>query len=193
MIESRYPGVFLTEVPFNAKPIDGVATSTPSSHSVGKTALERLAEHVAVESPAWTDANQNDPGVTQPQAFAWLGESLAYRAVPELKHVGMQRYLTDLNESIDKGIQFARFEPNGEALWGNVRAAIEDFLFNQWQSGALRGERPEQAYFVKCDRTTMSQNDLDNGRLVVLVGVATTKPAEFVILRFSVKTASAGS
>ena len=81
------------------------------------------------------------------------------------------------------------FEPNGEGLWANVRRTIEDFLLNEWQNGALLGDKPDKAYFVKCDRTTMTQNDLDNGRLVCLIGVAALKPAEFVIFRIGQWTA----
>jgi phage tail sheath protein FI len=81
------------------------------------------------------------------------------------------------------------FEPNGEALWANVRRTIEDFLFDQWQKGALLGDKPDKAYFVKCDRSTMTQNDLDNGRLVCLIGVAALRPAEFVIFQIGQWTA----
>jgi phage tail sheath protein FI len=112
---------------------------------------------------------------------------------PELKYVTLQRYFTYLNESIGKGIQFAVFEPDGEALWQNVRASVSDFLFREWQGGALQGVRPEEAYFVKCDRSTMTQDDLDNGRLVILVGVATLRPSEFVILRISALTSTAST
>jgi phage tail sheath protein FI len=75
------------------------------------------------------------------------------------------------------------FEPNNDPLWASVRREIENFLYQEWTSGALVGAKPENAYFVKCDRSTMTQNDLDNGRLVALVGVATVRPAEFVIFR----------
>ena len=102
---------------------------------------------------------------------------------PEGNYVKIRRYLAFLEQSLQAGTQFAVFEPNGEALWASVRRTVEDFLFAQWKSGALQGSRPEEAYFVHCDRTTMTQNDLDNGRLVCEVGVAPTKPAEFVIFR----------
>ncbi|KFA94336.1 phage tail sheath family protein [Archangium violaceum] len=102
---------------------------------------------------------------------------------PEWKYVNLRRYFAYLERSIDKGTQWAVFEPNGPQLWANVRRSIEDFLFNEWQSGALLGDRPDAAYFVKCDRSTMTQNDLDNGRLICLVGVAPLRPAEFVIIR----------
>ena len=109
----------------------------------------------------------------------------------EWKYVNLRRYFAFLEHSIDKGTQWAVFEPNGERLWANVRSTIDDFLFDQWQNGALLGDKPEKAYFVHCDRSTMTQNDLDNGRLVCLIGVAPLRPAEFVIFRIGQWTADA--
>ena len=108
---------------------------------------------------------------------------------PEWKYVNVRRYFNYLERSIDRGTQWAVFEPNGERLWANVREAVGNFLYSEWVSGALLGREPAQAYFVRCDRTTMTQNDIDNGRLVCLVGVAAVKPAEFVIFRVGQKTA----
>ncbi|MBA4175706.1 MAG: phage tail protein [Leptothrix sp. (in: Bacteria)] len=108
---------------------------------------------------------------------------------PEWKYLNVRRYFAYLERSIDKGTQWAVFEPNGDALWANVRRTIEDFLLNEWQSGALLGDKPEKAFFVRCDRSTMTQNDLDNGRLICLIGVAPLKPAEFVIFRIGQWTA----
>lgn len=108
---------------------------------------------------------------------------------PEWKYVNLRRYFAYIERSIDRGTQWAVFEPNGDALWANVRQTIQDFLYNEWVSGALLGEKPEKAYFVKCDRSTMTQNDLDNGRLVCLIGMAVVKPAEFVIFRIGQWTA----
>ncbi|MEW6218526.1 MAG: phage tail sheath subtilisin-like domain-containing protein [Thermodesulfobacteriota bacterium] len=110
---------------------------------------------------------------------------------PEWKYVNVRRYFLYLERSIDKSTQWAVFEPNGEALWANIRSAVEDFLFNEWKNGRLLGATPKAAYFVRCDRSTMTQNDIDNGRLVCLVGVAALKPAEFVIFRIGQKTADA--
>jgi Bacteriophage tail sheath protein len=108
---------------------------------------------------------------------------------PEWKYVNLRRYFAYLERSIDRGTQWAVFEPNGENLWANVRRTIETFLLNEFQMGALLGDRPEKAFFVRCDRTTMTQNDLDNGRLVCLIGVAPLRPAEFVIFRIGQWTA----
>jgi hypothetical protein len=110
---------------------------------------------------------------------------------PEWKYVNVRRYFNYVERSVDQGTQWAVFEPNGEALWRNVSQTIGDFLYNEWRSGALLGGSPKEAYFVKCDRSTMTQNDLDNGRLICLVGIAVLKPAEFVIFRIGQKTADA--
>lgn len=109
---------------------------------------------------------------------------------PEWKYINVRRYFIYLEKSIDKGTQWVVFEANGEILWANVRRGIEDFLLNEWRSGALSGVKAEQAFFVKCDRSTMTQEDLDNGRLVCIIGVAPLKPAEFVIFRIGQWTAS---
>jgi phage tail sheath protein FI len=110
---------------------------------------------------------------------------------PEWKYVNVRRLFIYLEHSIDKGTQFAVFEPNNPTLWANIRQTIEDFLLVQWSEGALLGDKPEDAFFVRCDRTTMTQNDIDNGRLICLIGVAPTKPAEFVIFRIGQFTADA--
>lgn len=110
---------------------------------------------------------------------------------PEWKYINVRRLFIYLEHSIDNGTQWAVFEPNGPRLWANIRQTIEDFLLVAWRDGALLGDKPEQAYFVRCDRTTMTQNDLDNGRLICLIGIAPIKPAEFVIFRIGQWTADA--
>jgi phage tail sheath protein FI len=108
---------------------------------------------------------------------------------PEWKYLNVRRYFAFLEHSIDKGTQWAVFENNSEPLWANVRQTVSDFLLNEWRNGALMGTKPEEAFFVRCDRSTMTQNDLDNGRLICLIGVAVVKPAEFVIFRIGQWTA----
>jgi phage tail sheath protein FI len=110
---------------------------------------------------------------------------------PEWKYVNVRRLFIYIEHSIDKGTQWAVFEPNGPRLWANIRQTVEDFLLVLWRDGALLGDKPEQAYFVRCDRTTMTQNDLDNGRLICLIGIAPVKPAEFVIFRIGQWTGDA--
>lgn len=110
---------------------------------------------------------------------------------PEWKYLNVRRYFAFLERSIERGTQWAVFENNGDTLWANVRSTIEDFLMNEWRQDHLFGTTPEQAFFVRCDRTTMTQNDLDNGRLICLIGVSPLRPAEFVIFRIGQKTADA--
>jgi phage tail sheath protein FI len=107
---------------------------------------------------------------------------------PEWKYVNVSRYFIYLEQSIDQGTQWAVFEPNAEPLWAKVRSAVSDFLLNEWRNGGLMGRKAAEAFFVRCDRTTMTQNDVNNGRLICLVGVAPLKPAEFVIFRIGQKT-----
>ena len=101
------------------------------------------------------------------------------------KYINVRRLFLFLEESIDEGTQWVVFEPNDEKLWARVKQTITQFLTRVWKDGALMGTSPEEAFFVKCDRTTMTQDDIDNGRLIVLIGVAPVKPAEFVIFRIA--------
>ncbi len=110
---------------------------------------------------------------------------------PDWKYVNVRRLLIFIEASIDRGLQWVVFEPNAEPLWARVRRSISNFLTQVWRDGALEGTKVEEAYFVKCDRTTMTQTDIDNGRLIVIVGVAPVKPAEFVIIRIGLFTAHA--
>ena len=111
----------------------------------------------------------------------------------ELMYVNVRRYLVYLEHSIDNGTQWAVFENNGPALWARVKDSIDSFLNNEFAEGNLLGTSPADAYFVRCDRTTMTQYDIDAGRLICLIGVALLKPAEFVIFRIGQKTATASS
>ncbi|HEX9919628.1 MAG TPA: phage tail sheath C-terminal domain-containing protein, partial [Pyrinomonadaceae bacterium] len=99
------------------------------------------------------------------------------------KYINVRRLFLFVEESIDEGTQWVVFEPNDEPLWARVRATIRNFLITVWRSGALEGTKPDEAFFVKCDRTTMTQADIDNGRLICVIGIAPVKPAEFVIFR----------
>lgn len=108
---------------------------------------------------------------------------------PEWKYLSIRRYFNYLEKSIDEGTQWAVFEINGPALWDAVRHTVEGFLLNEWRSGALLGAKPEQGFFVRCDASTMTADDLDQGRLICIIGVAAAKPAEFVIFRISQMTA----
>jgi len=101
------------------------------------------------------------------------------------KYISLRRLFLYLEESIEKGTQWVVFEPNNEKLWASVKQTVSQFLTIVWKGGSLMGTTSEQAFFVKCGHDTMTQNDLDNGRLIILIGVAPIKPAEFVIFRIA--------
>lgn len=107
------------------------------------------------------------------------------------KYVNVRRLIIFIEKSLERGLQWVTFEPNAEPLWARVRRTIANFLRVVWRNGALEGVTTEEAYFVKCDRSTMTQTDIDSGRLIVVVGVAPVKPAEFVIVRIGLWTAHA--
>jgi phage tail sheath protein FI len=107
------------------------------------------------------------------------------------KYVNVRRLFIYLEESIKRNTNWVVFEPNDEVLWARVRRTIELFLSTVWRTGALAGTTAEEAFFVDIGRTTMTQDDIDNGRLICVIGAAPVKPAEFVIFRITQKTAEA--
>jgi uncharacterized protein len=114
--------------------------------------------------------------------LVWGARTLAAHT-SEWRYIPVRRLFLFLEESLDRGTRWAVFEPNDEPLWRSIRSSIESFLLDLHQKGALAGQTPEEAYFVRCDRMTMTQNDIHNGRLICLVGVAPVRPAEFVKLK----------
>ena len=101
----------------------------------------------------------------------------------EYKYLNVRRFMNFLKESIDEGTQFVVFEPNTPALWQRIIRSVGDFLYNQWRDGALFGVTPKQAFFVKCDAETNPPSTRELGQVITEIGVAVTKPAEFVIFR----------
>ncbi len=101
------------------------------------------------------------------------------------KYINIRRLFIYIEKSIEKDTQWVVFLPNNEKLWARVRATITQFLTTIWKDGALMGTKVEEAFFVKCDRTTMTPDEIDNGKLVCIIGIAPVKPAEFVIFRLA--------
>jgi hypothetical protein len=99
------------------------------------------------------------------------------------KYVPVRRLALCLERSIQDGIQWAVFEPNAEPLWASLRLSIGNFLNSLWMQGALSGSAPDQAYFVNCDRSTTTTQDVYDGIVNIIVGFAPAKPAEFIVLR----------
>jgi len=105
------------------------------------------------------------------------------RLASEWKFVPVRRLALFLEESLYRGLQWVVFEPNDEPLWSQIRLNVGSFLQTLFRQGAFQGRTPQEAYFVKCDRETTTQNDIDRGIVNIVVGFAPLKPAEFVILR----------
>ncbi len=113
--------------------------------------------------------------------LVWGGRTIAKD--PDWKYINVRRLFIFVEKSIERGTQWVVFEPNDEPLWARVRRSVSAFLTRLWMDGMLQGKTKEEAYFVRCDRTTMTQADIDNGKLIMLIGIAPVKPAEFVIFR----------
>lgn len=107
------------------------------------------------------------------------------------KYVSVRRLFIFLERSIYEGTRWVVFEPNDDRLWAHVVDTIRLFLRGQWRLGALSGRTEQEAFFITCDHTTMSQDDILNGRLICEIGVAPMRPAEFVIFRIFQNTAEA--
>jgi phage tail sheath protein FI len=142
--------------------------------------------------------NDSQNGILNPLAINCLRTFSAYGKVcwgartldgsdqraSEWKYVPVRRLALFLEESLYRGSQWVVFEPNDEPLWAQIRLNIGAFLQNLFRQGAFQGSSPKEAYYVKCDRETTSQNDINLGVVNIHVGFAPLKPAEFVVIRF---------
>ena len=201
-------GAFYYPWIFTAEPGSGTRTLTPPGGHVLGIYARSDTERGVFKAPSnevvlgaldvefnVTEAIQdvlNPKGVNVIRKFpgrgirVWGARTMAPDA--ELKYVNVRRLLIYLERSIEQGTQWAVFEPNDERLWGRVSDTIRQFLRAQWRDGALQGRTEEDAFFIKCDRSTMTQDDILNGRLICQVGVALVRPAEFVIFRIFQRT-----
>jgi uncharacterized protein len=162
-------GVF--KAPANELLLGGMSLTAPVATAEG-TALNSLGVNVL----------RNFPGKGN---LVWGARTLdgADAQGSEWKYIPARRLALYLEESLYRGSQWAMFEPNDEPLWAVLRSSFNKFLNSLWRQGAFQGVKSEEAFFVKCDRTTMTQDDIDQGVVNVLVGFAPMKPAEFVLLR----------
>jgi phage tail sheath protein FI len=118
----------------------------------------------------------------------WGARTLATRADPEWRYVPVRRTAIMIEQSIYEGIQWAVFEPNDHRLWSALRGNIGGFMNSLFRVGAFQGEKASDAYFVRCGLgDTMTQAEIDAGQVIVIVGFAPLKPAEFVIVRVQQK------
>jgi hypothetical protein len=163
--------------------LDGVAAGT-------SVAVYRIDPVTQVRREFLTTATTGEGGWVDLAAPLRVRAGEAFVAVPETNQSD-HRLVRHLEQAIREDTLWVVFEPNTEPTWERVRREVAAFLDGQWRSGALIGGTVAEAYFVRCDRTTMTQADLDAGQLVIVVGVAPVRPAEFVIIRIGQWTADA--
>jgi len=176
--------------------VAGLYARIDNSRGVWKAPAGTEAHLASVQSLAQqlTDADNgrlNPLGVNCLRTFpvngtvAWGARTLrgSDALASEYKYVPVRRMALYIEESLFRGTQWAVFEPNDEALWAQIRSNIDAFMYGLFRQGAFQGNTPREAYLVKCDRETTTQNDIDNGMVNILVGFAPLKPAEFVIIR----------
>jgi len=159
----------------------GVWKSPAGARILGATALSQndSSTDINLLVDRGVDVIRSEPGRG---VVVWAGRTTSSDS--EFKYINVRRLLALIEQSIQQGTHWAVFEPDSSAVSEVVLRSIDLFLQNLWKSGALVGPTADAAYFVRCDRTTMTADDIDNGRLVAVVGVAPLRPAEFVVLRF---------
>jgi len=172
--------------------IAGIYARSDTERGVHKAPANEIVRGVTDTERTITTGEQeglNPDGINCIRAFpgrgirVWGARTISSDSL--WKYINIRRLFIYVEESIEKNTQWVVFEPNDEKLWARVRATITQFLTGVWRDGALMGTKAEEAFFVKCDRSTMTQDDIDNGRLICVIGIAPVKPAEFVIFRIA--------
>jgi len=175
----------------------GIYARTDVERGVHKAPANEIVRGCTGLSCSYNEGEQdvlNPMGVNLIRAFTgrgirvWGARTLSSNGL--WKYLNVRRLFIFVEESIKANTNWVVFEPNSEVLWSRVTRTIEMFLATCWRDGALAGTAPSEAFFVECGRTTMTQDDIDNGRLICNIGIAPVKPAEFVIFRITQRTAS---
>lgn len=178
----------------------GVYARTDTERGVYKAPANETVRGALALAADINDATQGDlnpKGVNVIRSFPgrgiriWGARTLSSNGL--WKYVSVRRLFIFLERSIYEGTQWVVFEPNDPRLWARVTDTVRLFLRGQWRNGALHGRTEEQAFFVTCNESTMSQDDIMNGRLICEIGIAPVRPAEFVIFRIFQHTAEAQS
>lgn len=176
----------------------GIYARTDTERGVFKAPANEVVRNILDLASTITTGEQeilNPRGINVIRDFRNLGRGLRVwgartaSSEGEWRYVPVRRTFLFVEKSIERGTQFAVFEPNGPPLWATIKRSVTNFLTVVWRDGALAGNSPEEAFFVDVGFTTMTQADIDLGRLIVMVGIAPVKPAEFVIFRIQQKTA----
>jgi phage tail sheath protein FI len=180
--------------------IAGIYARVDNARGVWKApANEPVANVIALQTNFTTGEQDilNPQGVNVIRRFdeggilVWGARTLSY--APDLKYINVRRTLIFIEGSIDAGTKWIVFEPNTPDTWLRVESSLEAFLRTQWTAGALFGRGPGDAYFVRCDESTMTADDIENGRLICRIGVAIVRPAEFVIFEIEQLSALASA
>lgn len=157
-------------------------------HKAPANEIVRGALNPVVQITKGEQDTLNPSGVNCIRTFTGMGVRVwGARTVssdPAWRYVNVRRLFNYVEKSIERGTQWVVFEPNDQNLWERVKRDINAFLMGVWRDGALFGATPSQAFFVKCDEELNPQDVRDRGQLIVEIGIAPVKPAEFVIFRF---------
>jgi phage tail sheath protein FI len=208
-LRSRNAAVYFPRVDI-ADPLNGfrLRPTAPSGTIAGLYARTDSARGVW-KAPAGTEASLSgvqkleykltDPenGVLNPLAINCLRNFPVYGPVcwgartlygadqlsDDYKYIPVRRLALFIEESLYRGTQWVVFEPNDEPLWAQIRLNVGAFMHNLFRQGAFQGQTPQEAYFVKCDKVTTTQSDINLGIVNVVVGFAPLKPAEFVVIQ----------
>ncbi len=126
---------------------------------------------------------------------SWSARTLAGsdQEAGEWKYIPVRRLALYIEESLYQGSKWANFEPNDELLWLQIRLSFGAFMINLFRAGAFQGNKPGNAFYIKCDETTTSQDDTDRGVVNIIVGFAPIKPAEFVVIYIQQMAGQVGS
>lgn len=183
--------------------VAGLIARTDAQHGVWKApaGTEATLSGVVGLTQNLNDATQsplNAAGLNALRAFAgkgllvWGARTLAGadHVASDWKYLPVRRLALHVQQSVLASTDWVVFEPNDEPLWARLRAVVENFLITLWRQGAMMGMRPEDAFFVRCDRSTMSTADIAAGRVQLLIGLAALKPAEFVVVKLTLRAAS---
>ena len=177
----------------------GIYARVDSQRGVHKAPANEVINGALNLTYRLTNAEQgglNDRGINclrffQREGFRVWGARTLADAASEWRYLNVRRLFNMVEESIAKGTRWVVFEPNDRSLWKSIERDVRAFLLQLWRDGALMGATPDQAFFVLCNEETNPPESIDQGRVVVRVGLAPVKPAEFVI--FQIGQTAAGS
>jgi len=187
----------LTDMPFTIPPsghIAGIYAQTDNARGVWKAPANVVINQINAFEAKLSKGDQDilnpEPNnINALRDFTAQGRGLrvygarCITSLTEWKYINVRRLFIFLEASLDQGLQWAVFEPNDQRLWNQLIQSVSAFLTTIWRQGGLMGAKAEEAFFVKCGYDTMSQDDIENGRLILVIGVAPVFPAEFVIIR----------